>query len=142
VTVPTDSKTRIDGSAAAGVALRRVLLVDALTSGGVGLLLLAAAAPLSDLWGLSTLLLRIAGVAMVLWGVGLGQLVRQEAVPDGAVRGVVMANMAWFAASVVLLLGNWVEPTAFGFGFVVCQALIVACFAGLQRRFLSLHRVG
>jgi hypothetical protein len=142
MTVPTDTKARRDGSASAGEALRRVLLVDSLTSGGVGLLLLAAAAPLSDLWGLSALFLRIAGLPMVLWGVGLGQLVRQGAVPDGAVRVVVIANWAWFVASVGLLPGKWVEPTAFGFGFIVCQALIVAGFAALQSRFLALRRVG
>jgi hypothetical protein len=51
MTVPTDTTAQIDGSASAGGALRRVLLVDAVTSGGVGLLLLAAAAPLSELWG-------------------------------------------------------------------------------------------
>ncbi|HUP17669.1 MAG TPA: hypothetical protein VM848_16675 [Acidimicrobiia bacterium] len=142
MTVPTDTKARRDRSASAGDALRRVLLVDSLTSGGVGLLLLAAAAPLSDLWGLTALFLRIAGITMVLWGVGLGQLVRQGAVSDSAVRVVVIANWAWFAASVGLLLGTWVEPRAFGSGFIVCQALIVACFAALQGRFLALRRVG
>jgi hypothetical protein len=79
---------------------------------------------------------------MVVWGGGLIYLVRRGPVPDGAVRGVVIANWTWFAASVVMLLGNWVDPTAFGFGFVVSQALIVACFAVLQRRFLGLRRVG
>lgn len=141
MTVPTDTKVRRDRSASAGEALRRVLLVDSLTSGGVGLLLLAAAAPLSDLWGISALFLRIAGTTMVLWGVGLGQLLRQVSVPEGAVRVVVIANWAWFGASVLLLLNGWVEPTAFGFGFVAGQAAIVAAFAILQGRFLRLSRV-
>ena len=142
MTVPTDTKARRDRSASAGEALRRVVLVDSLTSGGVGLLLLAAAAPLSDFWGLSATFLRIAGITMVLWGVGLGQLIRQGTVPEGALRVVVIANWAWFGASVLLLLSDWVEPTGFGFAFVAGQAAIVAAFAILQDRFLKLRRVG
>ncbi len=122
--------------------LRRILLVDAATSGFVGLLLLAAAPGLTELWGLPALLLRIAGVAMVLWGVVLIDLCRRGTIPSAPVRVVIAVNWAWLAASVLLLVSDWIEPTEFGFGFVAGQAAIVAAFAILQGRFLRLRRNG
>ena len=142
MTVRADPGAQADRSATGAVMLRRILLIDAVTSGAVGLLMLAAAPGLSELWDFPSLLLRITGVAMVLWGVGLIELCRRGTIPSGAVRGVIVANWSWFAASVLLLVSDWVEPTESGFAFVACQAAIVAVFAILQGRFLRLRPVG
>jgi hypothetical protein len=52
----------------------------------------------------------------------------------GIVRSVVVGNVLWVVASVLLLVSGRVAPTTFGTVFVVLQAAVVAVFAYLEHR--------
>ena len=56
----------------------------------------------------------------------------REVVARGAVWTIIAANALWVAASIGLLVGGWVAPTALGYAFVIAQAAVVALFAELQ----------
>lgn len=110
--------------------LRRVLLADAIVSGAAGLLMIAGAGVLAPLLDLPRMLLVIAGAALVPWVVALVTLVRMPAIPRAAVRAVVAVNVAWVAASAIVLFV--LTPNLLGYGFVITQAVAVAVFAELQ----------
>jgi hypothetical protein len=113
------------------MALRRLLLADAVASGATGLLV--AAAPLSGLLGLPSGLLRGAGLILLPYAALVAWLALRRAEPlRWAVWSVVGVNAVWAADSVLLLLSGWVAPTALGLAFVLAQALVVAGFAVLQ----------
>ena len=118
--------------------LRRMLVIDAVTSGGFAIALIAAAEPLSDLLGLPVALLRWVGVAIMPFVLMVGWAGLRGAAPAGIVRVIVIANAAWVVASVGLLLSGWVTPTALGTAFVVAQAILVGLYAELQ--FIGLRR--
>ena len=112
--------------------LRTVLKLDALVTGANGAAYLAAAAPLSDLLGLSEGLLRGTGAfllayAAVVWIVG-----SRQAIPRGAVYAIVAANAIWAIDSVVVALTRWGDPTTAGTVWILMQAAVVALFAELQ----------
>jgi hypothetical protein len=48
------------------------------------------------------------------------------------VWAIIVANALWAVASIGLLVGGWVAPTALGYVFVVGQALVVALLGELQ----------
>jgi len=112
--------------------LRKSLLLDVAATGATAVLLIAAAGLLDGLLGLPVALMREAGlillpfVAFVVW-VGT-----REVVARGAVWTIIAANALWVAASIGLLVGGWVAPTALGYAFVIAQAAVVALFAELQ----------
>lgn len=112
--------------------LHRALSLDAAATGATAALLLAGAGWLAGPLGLPAGLLRGAGlvlvpfVALVAWA-GL-----RPVPPASAVLAVIGLNAAWVVASILLLVGGWVAPTALGTAFVVAQALVVGAFAELQ----------
>ncbi|WP_019014996.1 hypothetical protein [Elioraea tepidiphila] len=133
----TDQNEAI-GRAAGGTALpslRAALALDAAASGAAGVVMLAGAGMLAPLLGLPATLLTVAGAALLPFALAVGLLARQ-APPRGLAWAVVAVNEAWVVASVVLLLGPWVAPTALGVAFVLAQAGIVAVFALLQAQAL------
>ena len=112
--------------------LRLALKLDAVVTGANGAAYLAAAAPLSDLLGLSEALLRGAGAfllayAAVVWIVGT----RPE-IPRGPVYAIVGANAIWAVDSVVTAIAGWGDPTTAGTVWILLQAVVVAGFAELQ----------
>lgn len=118
--------------------LRRVLQLDALLSGGAGLLLCLGAAPLSALLGLPLALLQIAGLLMLPWCGVLLWMARRAPLDRRAVWAVIAVNAAWVVDSLLLLASGWVQPTFWGQAFVIAQALAVVLFAELQ--YLGLKR--
>jgi hypothetical protein len=48
------------------------------------------------------------------------------------VWSIIVCNASWVAASLLLLVGGWVAPTALGYAFVIAQAVVVGVFAELQ----------
>ena len=112
-------------------ALRPLLWLDAVTCIAFGLLIAIAAGPLSELLGLPVPLLREAGILLfpfalfVLW-------VAMRTDPARGTRAIIAANVAWVLASLALLAGPWVEPTAIGTAFVAVQAAAVAGIAILE----------
>lgn len=119
--------------------LRPVLLADAASSGAMGLLLALGGGWLASPLGLPEALLRLAGLALLPWAAWLASL---RAPSRGALRAVVLLNLAWVADSLLLLvfappLG--LAPSLAGIGFVLAQAAAVLALtvpqaAALRRR--------
>ena len=112
--------------------LRSILFLDAVASGAMALLLLAGVGVLDSLFDLSTTFLRGVGVLLVPWVAMLLLVATRKVIPAGAVWGIVALNLLWVVGSVVLLLGDWVEPNALGVAFVIVQAIAVALITACQ----------
>lgn len=112
--------------------LRQALLADATTSGAFGLLMLLAAEPLSRLLGLPEGLLRGAGGILLPYVALLAWLSLRSQMHRALVWAVIVANIAWAADSLLLLVSGWVSPTRAGYAFVIMQALVVLMYAELQ----------
>lgn len=54
------------------------------------------------------------------------------------VWAIILINALWTLDSFLILLAGWVAPNAFGYGFVILQAIGVAVLAGLE--FVGLKR--
>jgi hypothetical protein len=120
--------------------LRRVLALDAVTSGAMGALLVLAQAPLSSMLGLSASLLFWAGLSLLPFAAFVGWLATRELPPRAGVWAVVLCNALWVIDSFVLLASGWPDLTLLGKVFVLFQAIAVAVFAELQ--FFGLRRSG
>ncbi len=110
--------------------LTRVIRLDAVASGGLGVLLLGAGWALDGPLGVSVALSAGVGAFLVLWGVALLLIGRRPAVRRTAVVEIVAINVAWVVASLAALFV--LELTALGVGFVIVQAVAVGLFAELQ----------
>lgn len=118
--------------------LRRVLTIDAVASGAMGLLLLAAATPLAGPLGLPVELLLGAGIILVPYGIAVLWLARRPSLPRLGVWAVIAINVLWVLESVAVLLVGWTHPTVLGHAFVLMQAAFVALMAELE--FIGLRR--
>jgi hypothetical protein len=126
------------GVHADGRLLRAALKVDAVASGGMGVLLLGLGGPLGDLLGAPTGLLRTVGLLLLGWAAVVWLVGARPRVSGPAVRAVIALNLLWVAGSVALVVAGWVSLTALGVGFVLAQAAVVALFA--ESQFLGLRR--
>jgi glucose uptake protein GlcU len=118
--------------------LRRALQADFLVTGSACLLLTLAAGPVGDLFDLPVALLRIVGFALLPYTAFVVYVATRTAIPRRGAWAIVVINLVWAVASLVLLVSGWVDPSGLGIAFVVAQALIVAGFADVQ--FLGLRR--
>lgn len=118
--------------------LSAALRVDAVASGGLGLLTAAGAVVLGPLLGLPVPLLVGAGLFLVAWAAGLLVLAATRTVPRAGGWAVVAVNSAWVVASVGVVLAA--APTVLGIVFLVAQALVVALFVKWQ--VVALRRTG
>ena len=103
--------------------LRRAIRTDAVAGLVSAPLLLVAAVPLAGPLGLPVPLLVGAGVVLVVLATFLWFTAHAVPLHRGAARAVVVANCAWMAASVAVLL-VW-SPTLWGVLFVAAQAVAV-----------------
>lgn len=114
-------------------ALRRALRVNGLFSTASGAAVVAAGAWVGEQLGTAhTGWVRIAGVALVLYGLDLFLLARARRASTGA-PFVIGADVAWVAGSVAVLVAGVVEPTG-GRVLVAGVAVAVAVIAWLQWR--------
>ena len=118
-------------------ALRRALLIDAGASAALGLLLVIAAGRLSPLLGLPEALLRGVGIFLIPFALSLLALAPRAAAHPSLVRLVVVGNLGWIVASVLLLVVGVVSPTLLGQLFVLAQAAAVALFTHLEHAALG-----
>ncbi len=112
--------------------LRTALLGDAAASGGMGLLLTAAAHPMASLLALPEPLLRDAGLVLLPYAGLVAWLGAQLRLPRWMVRGVVGVNLLWTLDSLLLLALGLAAPNGLGAAFVLLQAAVVLGFALLQ----------
>lgn len=118
--------------------LRRALILDALASGATGLLMIAGAGLVEGLLGLPAALLRGAGLVLVPYVAFVIYAGTRDTISRSAVWTIIAANVAWAAASALLLVSGWVSPTALGYAFVIAQAVVVALLGELQ--YMGLRR--
>jgi hypothetical protein len=118
--------------------LRRALILDAIASGATGLLMIAGAGLVEGLLGLPAALLRGAGLVLVPYVAFVVYAGTRDIISRSAVWTIIVANVAWAAASALLLVSGWVSPTALGYAFVIAQAVVVALLGELQ--YMGLRR--
>jgi hypothetical protein len=114
------------------LTLRKVLLLDGLTSGAMGLGLALGAGLLMEPLGLPLGLLRGAGLTLLPFAGFVLYVARRSRLHRGAALSVAAMNALWVFDSVLILLTGSVQPSALGVAFIVVQALTVAVFALLQ----------
>ncbi|MFE2105262.1 hypothetical protein ACFXAF_05235 [Kitasatospora sp. NPDC059463] len=119
-------------------ALRGLLALDAVVSGGNGLAYLAFPGPLGELLGVGRSTLLELGAVLAVFGLAVGLLAARPQPPGLAVRAVIDVNLAWAVLSVVAM-ELWFGPTTAGYVWIPLQAATVALFAGLQ--FAALRRL-
>jgi hypothetical protein len=112
--------------------LRRALALDAIASGAVGLLLLAAAGILGPFLNLPVGLLRGVGLSFIPFVAFVAWAATRPVVSPFVARTIGMLNIVWVIASFGLLVSGLVAPNLFGLAFVAAQATVVAVFAQLQ----------
>jgi hypothetical protein len=120
-----------------GTWLRRSLQLDAVASGALGVLLVAAGPALDELLRIPMAVLVPVGVFLVAYAAVLWMLGVRRRMPLPAIWAVVVGNLLWVAASLVVVVAGWWTPTAAGTALVLVQAAAGALFAGLQ--FLGLR---
>ncbi|MEV0125329.1 hypothetical protein AB0I16_27970 [Streptomyces sp. NPDC050703] len=112
--------------------LRLFLGLDALVTGGNGLIYLAAAGPVGDLLDMDAGLLRGIGAFLTVYGLLVGLLARQAVPSAAATKVVIEANLLWAVASIATAVFGWFDPNTIGTVWIPMQALVVGAFAVLQ----------
>lgn len=130
---------RLTGTADGGRLLRLALRLDAVASGALGVLGLAAAPLLGDLLGPSSAVVLGVGAFLGCFAVALGLLAARPAIPRAGAWAVVLGNSGWVLGSVVAVVVGWTSLTALGVAVVLAQAMAVAVFAATQ--WLGLRRM-
>ena len=118
--------------------LRRLLILDAATSGASAILLFFGAATLADLLSVPAQLLRGAGVILIPFVAFLAVLLRRRQLPRGGVALVIALNATWVVASFLILLEQTLTPNTIGYVTIVGQAIAVSVLTELQ--FVGLRR--
>lgn len=121
-----------------GRLLRLALKLDAVASGGLGVLSLAAAPLLENLLGTPPALLWPVGLFLVGYAAAIWIAASRPNVSRPTAWAVVVLNLLWVVGSVVAVAAGWLTLTILGTAFVLAQAAAVALFADLQ--FLGLRR--
>lgn len=112
--------------------LRRAVLGDAIITGAMAVLLVAAAGVLGPMLNLPESFLREVGIFLIVYAALVGFLGTRELMPKAAVWLLIAANAIWTIDSIALLFTGWVSPNMLGQAFVVAQAVSVAVIAELQ----------
>jgi len=119
--------------------LRGVLLADAASCLAMGGALILGADLLSEWFGLPRALLQQAGLVLLPFTAFLIIVATRPALSRAAVWLAVACNAAWIVGSGALLVGGLAAPNAFGFAFVIAQALIVLLVTEIE--IIGLRRV-
>lgn len=112
--------------------LRAVVWFDASTGVLLGALHLLLTAPLAEWLGLPPGLIRVTGVMLLGYAALATAIARSEPMPRGWLWVLIVGNFAWALASLGLLLGSALTPTALGQAYLVVHAVSAALLAELQ----------
>ena len=112
--------------------LRLALKLDAVASGAVGVLSLAAGPVLAGLLGTPLALLVPVGLFLVAYAAAIWIVGSRRRVSKPAARAVIVINLLWVIDSVMVVAAGWFSLTALGTAFVLAQAAAVALFAAAQ----------
>lgn len=117
--------------------LKFALIADAVVSGAVAVLQLAAPTWLSQFLLLPRSLLIETGIFLLAYTVLLVVLARSSRVWSALIGLIVIGNVGWAASCLGLLVTGVVSPNMLGIGFVMVQAVAVLIFAVLEFRGLA-----
>ncbi len=112
--------------------LRRVLTLDAVTSGAMGLMLIAGAGLLGPMLNLPVPLLRGVGLSLIPFVALVAYAATRSPASRSLALTVAVLNAVWVVASIGLLMSGLVAPNILGTVFVAAQAVVVGIFAELQ----------
>ncbi|WP_049575048.1 hypothetical protein [Nonomuraea sp. SBT364] len=112
--------------------LRRILRIDGWSTAVFGVVMLAAAQPLSGPLGLPTAWSVPFGVAMLGGAAALGLIAGYPRIPARYVAFVVAGNALSCVALLVLVFADVLPLTGLGVVFMLTGALVVAVYAGLE----------
>lgn len=118
--------------------LRFALKLDATISAASGVLLCAAPGPLGRQFELSPTLLLVVGLVCLPYAALLWRLARRDRVAGGVILAIVIGNLMWADAALLLALGYGASPNGFGQAYLATHVLATATFATLQ--WLGLRR--
>ena len=111
--------------------MRLVLKLDAVATGVVGLLSVAAGPMLDDLLGIPLALLVPVGLFLVAYA-AIWIVATRRRVSRLAVWAAVAINLIYVVDCLVVVAASWVPLTALGTAFVLFQAAAVTLFAAAQ----------
>jgi hypothetical protein len=112
--------------------LRTILLVDASACLVMGTALVAASGALASLLSIPAALLFYAGMSLFPIAAFMALVGMRSPIPQAGVWLIVLGNLGWVAASVALLVMDWIAPNALGVAFIGAQAAFVALMAWLE----------
>jgi hypothetical protein len=112
--------------------LRRVLAVDAVSSGAMGLGMLSFGSFIAHLLNLPVELIHDAGLVLLPFAAFVGYIASRRQPPRAAVWIIIALNVVWVVDSILLLFTGWAAPNALGIAFVIAQAVVVGVFAELE----------
>jgi len=118
--------------------LRFIFFADATISVVTGLLLTIGGKTLESYLGLPSQLLFYSGLSLFPFAAFLIYIATRKSISKTSVWIVITINALWTINSFLILLLGWVEPTTFGYAFVIFQALGVALLADLE--FIGLRK--
>ncbi len=121
-------------------ALIRALLLDAAASGAMGVLFLLAAGSLAGLLGLPVALVRYVGAFLIPFAAALLWIATRTPAAPALIWVIVVGNVLWVAASMLLLVSGLVNPTLLGEAVVLAQAAAVLLFAFLEYSALTRYQ--
>jgi hypothetical protein len=112
--------------------LRFVLFADAATCAACGGLLSLGGGFLQNLLGLPLPLMFYAGLSLFPFAAFLIYAATRKSISKPAIWAIIGLNILWTIDSFLLLVSGYVEPTVFGYVFVIFQAVGVLMFADLE----------
>lgn len=122
--------------------LKNVLLLNAVSSGATGMLMIVAASLIAQWFGITT--------TTPIWGVGLflvgfaafvGFESRQNSLNASRIRTIIFLDVAWVLVSLLIILFQLFDLSMLGYLLIGAVALWVAAMAYLQNRGLQQMRV-
>ena len=119
--------------------LQVALLADAAASGASAALLVTGAGFLESWLGLPVALMREVGFVLIPYVILVAFMASRRTASVRVVNTIIAINMAWMAASFLLLMSGWVAPTVLGIVFVLAQGFAVGAFGFIQ--YVCLRRV-
>lgn len=118
--------------------LSLVLKLDAVATGAVGVLSLAAGPALDGLLGIPLSLLITVGVFLIAYAAAIWIVATRRRVSRLAAWTAVAINVVYAVDAIVVAAAGWFALSTLGTAFVVFQAVAVALFATAQ--FYALRR--
>ena len=112
--------------------LRLALVADAAVTGANAVVYLASAFVLDSVLGVPAELLLALGAFLAVYSGFVLRLATRPSIPRRGVMVVIDANVAWAAASLLVLGLDTFTPDAAGQIWIALQAVVVAGFAALQ----------